>query len=494
MSAAVVAPRWQVDDLGLMWVGEDVAIGDSGAWMLGGKGRDAEGVVAYPTGDPIAHFDFALPDALAVRPAVAARAGRMATMATFNTGFFSFESTVYGWDLPNAGTPIWTVQLPNTGNVMAGFLGMSADGTRTVAAVSNTNGTTHVRVIDATGSVLHSHDLPASSNIRFGAIDDEAQRLYLGMFNGTNEIYDLQTGNLEMNLVLGGSFDSHAISGDGKTIAYGNFLGITTVRETSPGTWTTLGFRPGALFHFPGPLDLNEDGSLLGFVDQRFFPDFDQFGVGMWDVETDTELWLQQHDASGTTLQLVASDLQLDDAGEFLAGSSWGDSFQATPEVFVYDALGQMTASADLPGSALHVAIDPDGDVVVAGSMAQHENQGGGGGSLLCLDAMEQELHITGFPQLGGTLTFHTGDDAQTAIFAISKALGTSASPYGPTEIDLDERLTTTALYAIPAGGLAAPMLIPMKSGLADQALHIQGVRFDPAPAFTNKVTVHLVP
>lgn len=493
-AAAVSGPRWRVDDLGQQWRGENVAIGDSGAWMLGGKGFENESVVAYPTGDPIALFDFDLTDALAVRPAVAARAGRLATMATFNTGFFSFESTIYAWDLKNQGTPAWTYDLPNTGNVMAGFLGISDDGSRTVAAVSNTNGTTHVRVLDTAGAVLHSYDLPASSNIRFGAIDAAGDRLYLGMFNGTSELWDLQSGTLLTSLVLGGSFDSHALSADGLTFAYGNFLGVTIMRETTPGTWSTLAFRPGNLFHFPGPLDLNADGSRCGFIDQRFFPGFDHFEVGLWDVENDVDLFIDHYDAPGTATQLVASGLQLDERGEVLAGISWGDSFNLTPEVFLYDGAGNLTSSMDLPGSAISLALDPDGDAAVVGSMAQHENQGGGGGSLLCIDATELDLHITGFPQLGGMITLSTGDDAQTAIFTISKALGASSSPYGPTLVDLDERLSTTLLHTIPVGGLALPLVIPTKAGLADQALHFQGLRFDPAPAFTNKVSVHLVP
>lgn len=492
--AMVTGPRWQVDDLGAGWLGESVAVGDSGSWMLGGKGFAAEGVVAYPTGDPIALFDFPLHDALAVRPAFADRAGFMATMATFNTGFFSFESTVYGWDLNNTAAPAWSLTLPNTGNVMAGFLGMSEDGSRTVAAVSNTNGTTHIRVIDPTGTVVNSFDPASTSNIRFGAIDAEASRLYLGMFNGTTEIHDLHTGALLVNLVVGGSFDSHALSSDGKTFAYGNFLGVTVVRETTPGVWTTLAFRPGALFHFPGPLALNADGSRLGFLDQRFFPGFDHFEVGMMNVETGQEMWTDSFSASGTTLQLVASGLTMDARGKVLAGTSWGDSFNTTPEVFVYDGSGNLTASLDLPGSAISLDLDPDGDVVVVGSMANHENQGGGGGTITCLDAQEQELHITGFPQLGGQLILETDDSAQTAIFTISRGLGASNSPYGVTEVDLDERLSTTLLHTIPAGGLMLPMNIPTKPGMADIAVHFQGLRFDPAPSFTNKVSVHLVP
>ena len=494
VTATVQIPRWQVDDLGQNWNGQAVAIGDSGAWMLGGKGSAAEGVVAYPTGDPIPFFDFALPNSLAMRPAVAARAGRMATMSTHNTGFFSFESTVYGWSLTNGATPAWTLTLPNTGNVMAGFLGISADGTRTVAAVSNTNGTTHIRVIDEAGMVIQSFDPASSSNIRYGTIDATASRLYLGMFNGIAEIYDLHTGALLHSLILGGSFDSHALSGDGKTFAYGNFLGITVLREITPGTWTTVAFRPGALFHFPGPLDLNADGSRCGFMEQRFFPGFDDFDVGMWDVENNTEMWSDGHSAPGTTLQLIAAGLEMDELGETLAGISWGDSFNLTPEVFVYSDQGRMTSSLDLAGSAISLAMDPDGDAVVIGAMAQHENQGGNGGSILCLDADDQDLHITGFPQLGGTLTIYTPDTAQTAIFAISKALGASPSPYGITEIDLGERLTTTLLHTVPAGGLFLPLMVPSKPGLADIALHFQGVRFDPVASLTNKVSVHLVP
>lgn len=244
-NAASVGPRWQVDDAGLAWIGQRIAVGDSGAWILSGKELNNEMISAYATGSSTPLFDFSLLGATVVRPAAAQRSGNLAALATFDQGGFNFQSTVYSWDRMNGDVPVWTATLPATGNVIAGFLAVNDSGTRTVAAVSNTNGTTHIRVFDNAGSVVNSYDIAATANIRYGAIDDLGNRLYLGMYNGFCEIYDLNTGTLLHSQSLGGSFDAHAFSGDGKTFAYGNFGGNFVVQETSPGIWATVASRGG---------------------------------------------------------------------------------------------------------------------------------------------------------------------------------------------------------------------------------------------------------
>lgn len=492
--AASTGPRWQVDDLGLAWIGSRVAMGDSGAWMVGAKEQNNEMVSAYATGSPTPLFDYSVLGAVVVRPAASNRAGSLASLVTVDQGTFSYLSTVYSWDRMTSSTPTWSATLPATGNVNAGFLGVNDLGTRTVAAVSNTNGTTHIRVFDNSGLVVNSYDIAAVANIRFGAINGKGDRLYLGMYNGFCEIYDLNTGALLHSQSLGGSFDAHAFSGDGLTFAYGNFGGNFVVHETSPGVWSTVASRGGVGGAYVGQVALNYDGTRCGFVSQRYTPNYDHLEVGMMDVATGADLFSNSLDAPGTITQLVASGLDMDDAGDYLAGISWGDSLNATPEVFVYDASGTLTSSVDTPGSAFGLEIDADGDVLAVGTKAVHANTLGNGGSILSVDAFEQNLHIVGFPQLGGTLSFETPDGASHFAYAICSGLETAQTPFGTREINLALIDFSSSQIPIPVGGLSVPVTVPNLPGLLGQTYHVQGIRFGVSNALTNKVSFSLVP
>ncbi|MDA0667455.1 MAG: hypothetical protein O3A95_02075 [Planctomycetota bacterium] len=492
--AASTGPRWQVDDFGLAWIGQRVAMGDSGAWMVGGKELNNEMVGAYATGSDTPLFDYSVLGASVVRPAASNRSGTLAAMVTMDQGTFSFQATVYSWDRLAGDVPTWTAILPNTGNVSAGFVGVNDRGTRTVAAVSNTNGTTHVRVFDSAGLVVNSYDIAAVANIRFGAIDAKGDRLYLGMLNGFCEIYDLNTGGLLHSQSLGGSFDAHAFSGDGKTFAYGNFGGSFVVQETSPGVWATVATRGGVSGAYVGQVALNSDGSRCGFASQRYTPNYDHLEIGMMDVVSGADLFNNSLDAPGTTAQLIASGLDMDDNGDYLAGISWGDSLNLTPEVFVYDATGVLTSSVDTTGSAFGLDMDADGDVLAVGTKAVHANNFGNGGSIMAVDAFEQDFHVVGFPQLGGSLSIETPGGATSFAYAISTGLDNLLTPAGILEINLGLAVHTTSPMAIPLGGLSISVDIPTNLNLLGQTFHAQGLRFDVNNTLTNKVSFDLVP
>ena len=492
--AASSGPRWQIDDLGLAWLGRRVAMGDSGAWMVGAKELNNELVGAYATGSSTPLFDYSVLGASAVRPAASNRSGTLAALATFDQGGFRFQSTVYSWDRMAGDVPTWTAILPVTGNVNAGFIDVNDQGTRTVAAVSNTNGTTHIRVFDSAGLLIHSHDIAAAANIRFGAIDAMGDRLYLGLFNGFCEIYDLPSGGLLHSQSLGGSFDAHAFSGDGKTFAYGNFGGNFVVQETSPGVWSTVATRGGVGGAYVGQVALNYDGSRCGFASQRYAPNYDHLEIGMMDVASGTDLFSNSLDAPGTTAQLIASGLDMDEAGDVLAGISWGDSLNLTPEVFVYDATGALTSWVHTAGSAFGLDMDADGDVLAIGTKAVHANSLGNGGSILAVDAFEQDLHVVGFPQLGGTLSFKTPDGATSFAFAISTGLESVLTPWGIRQVDLDLVVLTASPVAIPPGGLSMSESIPTNPNFLGKTFHAQGLRLGGNDTLTNKVSFSLVP
>lgn len=492
--AAVSGPRWQQTDLGLAWIGSSAAVGDSGAAAIGGKDFNNEEISCWATGSDTPIFNQSVNGASALNVAMADRANTSAGIVTNDLGGPNFESTVSVWDSAGNGTALWSQALPTTGNVYSSMIAVSDNGNRIVAAASNATGVLHVRVWDRSGASLASWDFAAAANLRFGAIDDSGSRFYAGLYNGNALIYDLTTGALLHTQNIGATFDAHAISGDGKTIAYGSFSGIYVVQETSAGVWSQVAFRANPSSSYTGRVALNQDGTRAGFAMQRYSPASDHFEAGIMDVSTGSDLNLQIFDAPGTAYQLNPSGLAMSDAGDVMACGSWGDSFNATPEVFTMDDQGNLLGSVDLPGSVFAIDMDSDGDVVLAGSKAVHANTFGNGGAITCIDAADQNFHMSGYPQQGASLNIESPDGANALTFSVTTSLGNSMTPFGMSELNIATEMLRVGPFTIPSGGLSMPLLIPTRASLAGMLVHMQGVRFGAVNELTNKVSVRLLP
>lgn len=494
-STLVATPRWQEDDLGLAWIANHVAIGDHGAAMAGGKELNNESVAVYGTGSGTPIFDSSVLGANNVRVAMASEAPMAAALVTSDIGGGVFQSTVHAYDTTGTGTPLFSVTLPATGNVIAGQVAVSADGTQVTAVVSNASGVQHLRAFDATGAVTASHDLPLTANIRYAAIDDTGKRIYLGLYNGSCEIYEVATGALAHSQALGGSFDSHAFSADGTTFAYGNFSGLYVVRETTPGVWTQVASRFHAGGQYLGRCALSADGNTAAFAVQRYTPAYDHLEYGMLDVNTGADLFVSNVDAPGTIYQLVTSGCSVDADGTTGAFGSWGDSLGATPTIMAFDRSGTQTAAVTTPGSVFSIGIDQDGDVIAAGSKAVHANTFGNGGSTWCVDAYDQDLHVLGTAQVAGTLSLESPAGATSLTLGVSSGLATSTTPFGIAEIDLGSMLATVGPLAVGAGGLVQPLAIPNNPALAGTEVHFQAIRVvGGVSGLTNKVSVRMLP
>ncbi len=494
-ATAVSTERWREDDLGLAWVGEAVAIGDSGAAMVGGKNLNNESVAVYGTGSGTPIFDASVPGANNVRVALAARAPIAAALVTEDIGGGVYQSTLHAYDTVGSGTPLFSATLPSTGNVIAGAVGVSDDGNSILAVVSNASGVQNLRVFDAAGTPTSTFDLPLAANLRFASFDGTGKRLYLGLFNGTCEIYETATGTLLHTQALGGTFDSHAFSADGKTFAYGNFSGLFVVRETAPGVWTQVGARFHGGGEFLGRCGLSDDGGRVAFAVQRYTPAYDHLELGMFDVPSGTDLWSASIDAPGTAFQLVTSGAVVSAAGDVAAFGSWGDDASSTPTILAYDEAGTQTAAVTTPGSVLAVDLDADGDVVAAGSKAVHANTFGNGGSFWCVDAADPTLSVLGDATVGGSLTLESPAGATAITVGLSSALGASPSAFGTTEIDLGALITTVGPLGIGPGGLSQVVNVPPNPALAGSPVHFQGLRdLGATSELTNKVSIRLRP
>jgi len=491
-AAPVVSPRWQQDDGGLAWIAANVAMGDSGASIVVGKELNNESVACFGTGSATPLFDATTLDANNVRVAMASRAPMAAALATYDIGGGVWQSTLQTFASFGDGVPLATINLPTTGNVIAGMVAVSEHGDRVVAAVSNASGQQHIRVFAPDGTPLASYDVTASANIRFGTIDANALRLYLGLYNGTCEIYDLSTGALQHSQSLSGTFDSHAFSADGTTFAYGNFSGLFVVRETLPGVWTQIASRFHAGSQFLGHCALSADGNTAAFEVQRYSPAYDHVEIGMFDVTTSTDLFSVSLDAPGSAFQLSASSCDISADGETAAFGTWGDEFSVTPTLQAYDRTGTQTMVYTTPGSVYSVAIDVDGDVIAAGSKAVHANTFGNGGTAWCLDAAEQTLHILGDAQLGGTLEMTSPSGATQIWLAMAPALGQSPTAFGISELSLGGAAQVFGPFAVGAGGALETLPMPSNPSLNGTAVHFQGLRVAGVPELTNKVSIRL--
>src|SRR5690606_11601278 len=110
----------------------------------------------------------------------------------------------------------------------------------------------------------------------------------------------------------------------------------------------------------------------------------------------------------------------------YMVAATWGDSFNATPEVVAYNRAGEQTAAIDARGSAFGVDIDPDGDVAASVHKGVHANDFGNGGDIIAFDAYEQTLHVVGYPQQGGSIDLVVPAVGDRVVIAVTNRLGES--------------------------------------------------------------------
>lgn len=494
----VTTPRWIDADNGLLWSSPMVALGDDGAILMAGKGLNNESVTMYGTGSSTPVFDFSTVGSEAPIVDVADHAGVAASMIVVDQDQgqgYDFEATVHVWTTTSNGTPAWSYTYPRTLNYFGGGVAVSDNGQVILTWKADPNiNMLRVEAFTRNGNSISSGLLGYDTNIhsRQTRLSDDGSRAYFNI-GARAYIYDVASGTVEYEHNIGASFDSHALSGDGKRFAFGNFGFFRVYEEISQGNWSQVATRSVGGGTFVAQVDLNADGSRLGYTVQRYSPAYDHIEIGMYDVDNSTELFNTAYDAPGTSFQLSVRGCEIDDAGDYVAGCSWGDSFGATPEGFVYDAAGNATCELDSLGSAFFCDLDSAGDVFAMGTKGAHANEFGNGGDVYCSDAYEQDLHVTGFARAGQTVTLQVARTGSSAQIAVCRSLGSSNTPLGQSELNLNTLLQTIGPVSIPNGGLNRVVTIP--NGLAGQIVHLQaGISGGQNPHLSNKVSVRIQP
>jgi hypothetical protein len=493
-SALVSSPRWQVLDLGALWIGGPVDIGDNGASVFASHYLNSEGFALHATGSASPIFEHSTVGSETPQVAVADRAPVAASMVVRDLGGQNYQAEVEVYSTIESGTPTFQYSFPASGAQTAGGVAVSDDGDVVLTWKSNANtGLLQIEAFDGSGNSISSGAIQSNGSYasRQTRLSDDGSRAYF--FIGTNvHIYEVATASVIHTHNVGASFDSHAFSGDGRSFANGTF-GSLSVYQEQGGSWVLRHRETFASATYISQLDLDQDGDRCAYQLQRYSPAYDHIETGMIDVDAGQVLWSDSFDAPGTTAQLVCSGVRTDDAGQIVVSSSWGDSLNLTPEVAAWDVNGQRQAEIDLAGSAFSLDLSPDGEVWAAGSKGVHANVFGNGGAITAGDPIEQILHVLGVPRAGGQVQLQIADGWNRVRVGISTQLGASSTPYGFTDIDLN------FLYAemrapVPSGGLDLTLQVPPRPSLWGAPMHVQAVvRGASGSLITNKVSTRIV-
>jgi hypothetical protein len=278
--------------------------------------------------------------------------------------------------------PDWSTTLPVDPFYFPGSSGLavSADGSRIVAVCSTLPNITNVYEYTATSSTpTDSHTFMLGGILDSMCASADASRLYLRRGSRVR-VADLSTGSL--TLVASQTGDQftggHAMSADGRTIAYTIQDSVKVWQQNSSGNWNlTRDFPIDQASEISQRVTLSADGSVVAAGIQKFT------GVkaGLVVFETGSGFIRKEKVFSGSgQYNCAVSDIDMSYDGSIAAVALWGDQNQTIPEVAIFDtqSSGDLPeATLDLDGSALSVDLSSDGSQIAVGSRNFHISQGG---------------------------------------------------------------------------------------------------------------------
>jgi len=497
--------RWEDDDNGQGWIADSVAVGDHGSLVMAGMFLNSGGYRLYPAGtwDPV--FD-ARSDSLRTQVAVADYAATCAAISVYSSpatgGGYDHEPVLEVYLEGDASLPAWSASFPISDAYYSDGQGVriSDDGEVIFAWFGYPSGGVKIKAFTKDGVLLSERGFGVVSGAAIPQGSQISDDGAIAMIQVSDQIklYDVHGGQVLLREKMRDHglycmFSGSDLSGDGRSFAFGGYGMVQVFRETSPGTWTRTDELNFDTAKFCGPLALSQDGSRVGYVVQDGAGD--DFEIRLHDLNAGVELFRHSISAPGTTVQLWASDLDLDDAGETVAVASWGDSAHLTPEGIVLDDAGNVLSDYWMNGSALRVDVDPTGQVVAFGSKDAHANHFGHGGDVLCADTRPADLRVLGFPARGATLNVEVAATGDWAVIAVADALGASPTPFGASQLDLATTVAQTPPLAIPPQGLHQLFQVPWTPQLSSRLLHLQAAIGSGATGhLSNRVSMHVMP
>jgi WD40 repeat protein len=483
------APRWVHDSGEQNWIGKTISLGNRGTQVFAELGP------AYPTrlfsafdqDPPTPVWQVQSPELrFSHRVASAEENDVHASVYQIAAGTSGLRQPILARYRSSSQTPLWTYTFPFTTNGHEYMtVHVSKDGSRIVAAGWNiwTN-KTEVAIFSANSPVPTSYRaLDASGLFRSFLVSDDARVAYV-MGSSSFKVFDLATGTqLASGFPPGGNvFDSHGMSADGNTFAYGGYNTVRVWRRNGSGYTETDTYQvPGS--NYCSRIAISADGSTLA----ASFDHFDtllRVDVRAWDLATDALLMSDTVVGSGS-LQNTSGDLAISEDGSRFVLGLWGDAAGLSPEVRIYDSRQSTPLMVhDLPGSVLDVEISADGRRAAVASKAVHANTAGNGGSIELFEIGAPDFEVRGTPRVGQTIQVDVRGTPGTTALLLS-APEVARHPFsqpGLGTLYLRRNLTAVQqLGVIPSSGrITTTLALPNVDSAAGTTLYIQGLTNPP--------------
>ncbi|MEW6071909.1 MAG: hypothetical protein AB1726_04835 [Planctomycetota bacterium] len=316
--------------------------------------------------------------------------------------------------------PCWSHEVGVPGNGPA-LLATDAGGGVLVAAAFDA-GSRRVRLesLDPrTGALLAAAELPAPAlrNLAVAAAGPCA----VVLAGDRAVVLDLALATLH-STALAAAGAGLALSADGTRIAVGDG-GEVFLLERAGGAWSRRTLLAGGLDELAVGVALSAAGDVLAATWWNGATGADVRCM-IVDAATGTPRagWAQAGAAG--SLQNFPSALAITPDGSRVAVGLWGAG-DGRPEVVLLDATtGATLLAADLPGSALALALDPGGTRVAVAMKDTHANLFSTTGAVRLYDTGERDLQLTRGLVVGGRLELAlAGPPATAAIFAAGTPL-----------------------------------------------------------------------
>jgi hypothetical protein len=368
--------------------------------------------------------------------------------------------------------PLWRRNLPLVGNGIA-ELAVARDGSRVVAATHDAQFQVLVlEWLDASSGAPAASRTVGSGTLRRLAASADLTRVAL-VAGAELRVYD--DGGALLHAELGAAATSAlAISGDGRTVAYGSADRVRLLRDAG-GVWQAAGELAATAPEVATRVALDDAGATLA--------------IGWWNATTTRAVRLQLWelaapqlayerliDAPASPLQNLVEAVELTPDGARAAFGCWG-SGDGQPEVLLVDrASGAEVLARDLPGSVRALALDAGGTRLAVGAKHVHANQLGSTGEVLLLDSGERDLQLVAQPLAGGQLRLAAKlPGARRVYFLIGSASPSPVTLAGGGALWIER--SSALRYVRPADASGrADLVLPLSPASAGNAWSVQAL------------------
>lgn len=395
-------------------------------------------------------------------------------------------------------TPEWNWSFPSITSGLS-RVGISADGTRVVAAtVYPMEQKLRIAIFQGSnGTPVYTGEIPIFGiHLKGFELSADGSTLYLTS-NASVYLWNVNTRTMIAQFALPGMYDGHALSGDGRVFAWGEFNKVHLFERGTSGSYTQTHVRelPGSIVCDRLGLSANGQTLVIGwhYYDQNL-----RVRIEALDVATKAITMSEESTGTGTYQNIVCSVSASDDGQRFAVGL-WGDQGNLVPEVRMYRKnQNAPVALHNLIGSVYDLEMSGDGERVAVAWKPVHANTfaGGGGYSLYSFEPMD--FAVTGVPGLGDTIGVEMSGPANApARLLWSRAASSAPQTFvgiGTLHLRRLDMVTVPIGNADGSGTAVTTFALPTASNQIGQSLFFQGYFTSPRRLTTDWTRVTILP